>query len=128
MLSALAMVENTSYTELNVWKESRILVKLIYTTLQVFPKDEQFGITSQMKRAAISIPSNIAEGVGRNTAKDSLRFFFISRGSIYELETQLFLSLDLNFISETQLKDILDQIVVVKKLLSGFINHYKKKL
>lgn len=122
------MIENSSYIELNVWKESRGLVKEIYTILQKFPREEQFGITSQLKRAAVSVPSNIAEGVGRNTTKDSLQFFYVSRGSLYELETQLYLCFDLNFISEDQLKTILNQILVVKKLLAGFINHYKKKL
>jgi four helix bundle protein len=122
------MIENNSYIELNVWKESRILVKEVYAILQQFPKDEQFGITSQLKRAVVSVPSNIAEGVGRNTTKDSLQFFYVSRGSLYELETQLYLCFDLNFISESQLKTILEQILVVKKLLAGFINHHKKKL
>lgn len=121
-------MEKTSYTELNVWKESRILVKEVYAILQKFPKEEQFGITSQIKRAVVSVPSNIAEGVGRNTTKDSLQFFYVSRGSLYELETQLYLCFDLNFISEIQLNTILNQILVVKKLLAGFINHYKKKL
>lgn len=122
------MIENNSYIELNVWKESRILVKEVYPILQQFPKDEQFGITSQLKRAVVSVPSNIAEGVGRNTTKDSLHFFYVSRGSLYELETQLYLCFDLNFISESQLKTILEQILVVKKLLAGFINYHKKKI
>ena len=119
---------NSSYTELNVWKESRLLVKLVYNLLSKFPTNEKYGISSQMKRSAISAPSNIAEGIGRSTAKDSIRFFYISRGSLYELETQLYLSFDLNFISEPELKSTLEQIITVKKLLSGFINHYKKKL
>lgn len=122
------MKENSNYTELNVWKESRLLVKLIYKLIEEFPKEEQYGISSQIKRSVVSIPSNIAEGIGRNTIKDSIQFYYVSRGSLYELETQLYLSSDLNFISKNQLEIILGQITTVKKLLSGFINHYKKKL
>jgi four helix bundle protein len=85
------------YTDLEAWKEARILVKLIYTNLSQFPKDEMFGLLSQIKRSAISIPSNIAEGNGRQHRKDSLQFFYIARGSAYELETQLYLSGDLGF-------------------------------
>ena len=122
------MEKGKSYTELNTWKESRILVKLIYELVSEFPKEELYGISSQIKRSAISVPSNIAEGIGRFTPKDSLRFFYISRGSLYVLETQLYLSFDLKFISKEQLDNILKQITVVNKLLSGFMNHYKKKL
>ncbi|MCB9361768.1 MAG: four helix bundle protein [Flavobacteriales bacterium] len=122
------MKENNSYTELNTWKEARVLVKHVYFQVNSFPQNEQYGITSQIKRSAISIPSNIAEGVGRNTTKDTLKFFYISRGSLYELETQLYLSFDLNFITELELNELLKQVVIVKKLLAGFINHYKKKL
>jgi four helix bundle protein len=123
-----AMEKGKSYTELNTWKESRVLVKLIYELVSGFPKEELYGISSQIKRSAISVPSNIAEGVGRFTPKDSLRFFYISRGSLYELETQLYLSSDLTFISEGELKTTLEQITIVNKLLAGFINHYKKKI
>ena len=123
-----AMEKGKSYTELNTWKESRILVKTVYELLSNYPKEELYGISSQIKRSAVSVPSNIAEGVGRHTPKDSLRFLYISRGSLYELETQLYLSFDLKFISETELKTTLEQITIVNKLLAGFINHYKKKL
>lgn len=123
-----AMENGKSYTELNTWKESRALVRLIYELADHFPKEELYGISLQIKRSAISVPSNIAEGVGRQTPKDSIRFFYISRGSLYELETQLYLSFDLNFISEIELKSTLEQITIVNKLLAGFINHYKKKL
>jgi four helix bundle protein len=88
------------YTDLDVWKEARILVKAVYTALSTFPKDEIFGLQSQIKRSAISIPSNIAEGSGRNHTKDTLQFFYIARGSAYELETQLYLSYDLGFIGD----------------------------
>ena len=113
------------YTELDVWKEARILVKLMYTHSPKFPKDEVFGLQSQMKRAVISIPSNIAEGCGRNHRKDSLQFFFIARGSAYELETQLYLAFDLSFIEEDAFNEVLSQLEKVRKLLNGFIKYFE---
>ena len=112
------------YTELNVWLESRKLTTSIYSITKNFPKEEQYGLTNQMRRCAVSIPSNIAEGCGRNHKKDSLQFFFISRGSIYELETQLYLSNDLNFISSNELNDLLINLEAVRKLLNGFIRYF----
>jgi four helix bundle protein len=113
------------YTELDVWKEARVLVKLMYNQFSKFPKDEIFGLQSQMKRAVISIPSNIAEGCGRNHHKDSLQFFFIARGSIYELETQLYLALDLYYIDDIIFSEVLLQIEMVRKLLHGFIKYFE---
>lgn len=101
------------------------MVKMMYTRFSKFPKDEVFGLQSQMKRAVISIPSNIAEGCGRNHRKDSIQFFFISRGSAFELETQLYLAFDLGFIDQAIFNEILSQIEKVKKLLSGFIKYYE---
>jgi four helix bundle protein len=112
------------YIELNVWIEARKLVSDIYSTTRSFPKEEQFGLSSQMRRCAVSIPSNVAEGCGRNHKKDSLQFFFIARGSLYELETQLFLSKDLTFIDEINLDNLLVKLEVVRKLLNGFIRYY----
>ncbi len=120
------MKEYTSYTELDVWKQSRELVNLIYTTTKSFPKEELYGLTSQIRRSAVSIPSNIAEGLGRNHSKDSLQFFFIARGSQYELETQVYLAFDQQFINHETLEIILDKITTGKKLLNGFINYYQK--
>lgn len=120
------MKEYTSYTELDVWKQSRELVNLVYSTTKLFPKEELYGLISQMRRSAISIPSNIAEGLGRNHTKDSIQFYFISRGSLYELETQSYLAYDQKFINEKQLSELLEQITTCKKLLNGFINYYQK--
>lgn len=114
-----------SYVDLNVWKEGRELSKIIYQLTPQFPKEEQFGLTSQMRRAAISVTSNIAEGCGRSTANDCIRFYFISRGSIYELESQLYIAFDLDYIKQKQLEEILDQIEKCRKLLNGFIKYYQ---
>ena len=116
------------YTDLNVWKEARKLSKDIYSLTSVFPKEEQFGLINQMRRCAISVPSNIAEGCGRNYPKDSIQFFHISRGSLYELETQLYLSFDLNYIDQTKLNEFLLSTETTRKLLSGFIKYYQKLL
>ena len=80
-----------------------------------------------MRRSAISIPSNIAEGCGRRTSKDTLQFLHIARGSLYELETQLYLALDVRHISNEEHKATNKQITVCKKLLNGFMNYYKKQ-
>ncbi len=121
------MSEILSYRELDVWKHSRILVKSIYQITRDFPKDEQFGLTNQLRRAVVSIPSNVAEGCGRNHAKDSIQFFFIARGSLYEVETQVIVSFDLGYLPQTDLDSILDQIIKCKKILNGFINYYQSK-
>jgi four helix bundle protein len=119
--------EISSYRDLDVWKQSRLLVKNVYQLSKSFPKEEQFGLTNQVRRAAISVPSNIAEGSGRNHSKDSIQFFFIARGSLYEIETQLIIAFDLEYISDSQLHEVLEHIARCKKLLNGFINYFQKQ-
>jgi four helix bundle protein len=115
-----------NHKDLAVWKESMKLVKEVYLLLKHFPSHEQFGICSQIRRAAVSIPSNIAEGAGRDSDKELLRFCLISQGSLAELETQLLISAELDYINSNN--DIFKQIITVRKILSGFINHLKTKL
>ena len=114
------------YTDLEVWQETRKLTSLIYTITKSFPKVEQFGLTNQMRRAVISIASNIAEGCGRQTAKDTIKFLHISRGSLYELETQCFVALDQEYITKERFENIFKNIQSCKRLLNGFINYYRK--
>ncbi len=114
------------YTELEVWKESRVLANLIYKVSQQFPKVEMYGLTNQIRRCAVSVPSNIAEGCGRRTAADTIQFLHISRGSLYELETQLFIALDQEYLIKEDFDSITKQILKCKKLINGFINYYKK--
>lgn len=118
-------MEKKAYTDLDVWKGARTLVNDIYDTTKSFPKEEIFGLMSQMRRCAVSIPSNIAEGCGRRHPKDSIRFFFISRGSLYELETQLYISFDQKYINELSLKSILNKLETTRKLLNGFIKYFQ---
>jgi len=119
------MVDSMEYVDLEIWKESRILVSNVYEATKLFPKDEVYGLTSQFRRCAVTIPSNIAEGCGRRTSADTIQFLHISRGSIYELETQLYLALDQEYLGQTDFDSIKKQIVKFKKLLNGFINYYK---
>lgn len=117
-----------TFTDLEAWKEARMLVKIVYDFTLAFPKEEMYGLQSQIKRSVISIPSNIAEGCGRSHPKDSMRFFFIARGSAYELETQFYLSFDLGFIDETVLKLLTDRLTKIRMLLAGLINHQKNQI
>lgn len=103
------------------------LVKDVYLLTKNFPKDEMFGLTSQSKRAAVSIPSNIAEGLGRQYKKDSLQFFHIARGSLYELETLLQIALMTDIIDESQLSLIIPALERVSMILNGLINSYEKR-
>ena len=113
------------YKELDVWVQARELVKTVYVLTKTFPKEEQYALTSQIRRCVISVSSNIAEGCGRQTAKETIHFLHISRGSLYELETQLILADDLDYVN-TELNNILKEIERVKKLLNGFINYHKR--
>ena len=98
--------------------------KTIYSITKSFPKEELFGLTNQMRRSAVSIASNIAEGCGRNHTKDSLQFFYIARGSLYELETQLYIAFDQTYIAEQIFTNSLHDMLTYKKLLNGFIKYY----
>lgn len=114
------------FTKLDVWLEARKLTNSIYTITKNFPNSEQFGLTNQMRRCSVSVTSNIAEGCGRNTPKGTLSFLYISRGSLFELETQLYIALDQEFINNQIFKKVEEQIQTSGKLLNGFINYFKK--
>jgi four helix bundle protein len=109
------------FTDLNAWKESHKLVLAIYVATKTFPQDEKFCLTSQIRRAAISIVSNIAEGFGRNTAKDKAQFYAIAKGSTLEVEGQLLVARDLNYLNEDNFQNVQKQILIVQKLLSGLV-------
>ena len=115
------------YTELDVWQVARMLVSEVYIHSKTFPKEEIFGLTNQLRRAAISVPSNIAEGCGRSSSKEPVHFFFIARGSLYQLETQLYLSQDLGYLSPEVFGSLDKQIENWIKLINGFIRYYKAK-
>jgi len=110
---------------LRVWQESMRLARLIYDITQTFPDSEKFGIVSQMRRAAVSIPSNIAEGSARQTKRESVQYYFIARGSLSELDTQLELSRDIGLLSETRFHEVSQVVETVGALLNGLIRHNK---
>jgi len=114
-----------SYRDLIVWNKSMSLATLIYTILKKFPDEEKFGLVSQIKRSSVSVPSNIAEGYGRNYTKDYSRFLQIARGSLYEMQTQIEISKNLNFISEKEVKEIFNLTLEVEKMLNSLINKLK---
>jgi len=105
------------HESLAAWRESMALVKAVYATTRSFPKEELFGLTSQMRRAAVSIPSNIAEGAARASRKEFAQFLNVAKGSLSELETQLLISVDLGFIPRDH--DVFRLADYVAKLLTG---------
>ena len=111
-----------SYRDLIVWQKSMDVVTLIYKLVKQFPDDEKFGLISQIKRSSVSVPSNIAEGYGRNYTKDYIRFLNIARGSLYEMQTQLQVALNLDFIVEEDLNEINSLSLEVEKMLNLLIN------
>ncbi len=111
----------TSFKDLKSWQEAHKLVLSIYKITAKFPDEEKFALINQMRRSAISITSNIAEGFSRNTSKDKIHFYQISKGSLSELESQLLIARDLVYVSQINFDIQLQQIELVSKLLTGMI-------
>ncbi len=109
-----------NFAKLSVWKESRLFVKNIYSISAKFPDNEKFGLTSQIRRAAVSIPSNISEGCGRGTNRQLAHFLDIAIGSSCEVETQLYLAFDLYFISEIELNQLVAAVTEIRRMILGF--------
>ncbi len=109
-----------NYQELKIWQEGRELVKAIYLVSAKFPKEELYGLTSQMRRAAVSIPSNIAEGTGRSGNVELQRFLDFALGSLFELETQTVLASDLGFINSEDFDKLKEQIKLLVKMIIKF--------
>ena len=115
------MKEIKSYKDLLIWQKGVKIVILVYQLVKSFPKEEIYALTSQLKRASVSIPSNIAEGYGRNSDKSFSHFLDISRGSLFEIETQLIIAKELGFISDDFLyQEILSQIEEESKMINSF--------
>lgn len=109
-----------SFKDLKIWQKSRFLVAEAYKLTQIFPKEELFGLSSQIRRAAVSVSSNIAEGCGRDTEPQLAQFLDISMGSLCELETQFIIAYDLNFIKEEQLNHIINLIIELQLMMQSF--------
>ena len=117
-----------SYKELVVWQKSYKLCKEIYRVTKKLPKEEVFGLSYDLRKTVISIPSNIAEGYGRESTKEYIRFLYIAYGSYCELETKLLLSIDLGYINEEDKEKIKSLGGEVERMLKGLIKSLKKKI
>jgi four helix bundle protein len=116
-----------NYKELNVWQKSYKLCLHIYKVTKRFPKDEMYGLTSQIRRSAVSIPSNIAEGYGRKTTLEYVRFLYIAYGSVCELETQTMISGDLGYVGKERLQELREEIGDVERMLKAMIKSLENK-
>jgi four helix bundle protein len=117
-----------TFRDLLVWQKSMVLVTDVYKTSTGFPSDERFGLTSQLRRCVVSIPSNIAEGFGRDTTNDYLRFLSIANGSLYEAQTQIEISRSLEFIEESRFGTLLEQAREIERMLTSMIRKLKSKV
>ena len=113
-----------THKDLNVWVQSVDFVTEIYKVTKCFPKEEAYGLQGQIRRAAISIPSNISEGASRNSKKEFIQFLFVALGSASELETQIVISEKIGYIEKVD--DLLKKIETIKKMLNGLITYLKK--
>jgi len=108
-----------SFTDLDAYKEAHKLVLMIYKVTKNFPREERYSLTDQMRRAAVSIASNIAEGFSRSTTKDKYQFYTMSQGSLSELQSQLLIARDLKYLIPQTFNQIAQQSIIVGKLVSG---------
>ena len=120
-------METSDYRNLTVWQKAIDLVVEIYGLTSKLPKDELFGLTNQLRRAAVSIPSNIAEGNGRGSTKEYLHFLYIARGSKSEVETQLMICLALKYLKESDIENALGLCTEISKMLNKLILKLNKK-
>lgn len=121
------MTQIQSYKDLLIWQKGIALVKSVYVLCDTLPKEEVYGLQSQMKRPAISVPSNIAEGYGRNYSQNYIQFLRIARGSLLELETQLIISRELKLIGKELFQKVQSLITEENKMLNAFIKSISKE-
>lgn len=114
-----------SFTDLNAWKEGHKLVLMIYNITNNFPENEKFGLVSQMRRCAVSITSNVAEGFSRRGNKEKIQFHCIASGSITELQNQLLISRDIKILDNKKFQETANQTIVVQKIINGLIKSTK---
>ncbi len=114
-----------NFTDLNAWKEAHKIVLMIYKITKKFPREELFGLTNQLRRAVVSVTSNIAEGFSRYSYKEKSQFYSISLGSLTEVENQVIIASDLEYISSQEFEALTENIITVSKLLNGLIKKSK---
>jgi four helix bundle protein len=117
-----------TYRDLVAWQRAMVLVTQVYRATEAFPNREIYGLTNQLRRAAVSVPSNIAEGKGRRSRKEYLQFLFKARGSLFEVETQLEISNNLGYIAADQFVAIKEQSGSVARVLSGLIAAVERQI
>ena len=117
-----------SYRDLEAWKLAIRLTKFIYRASEQFPQDERFGLTSQIRRAAVSVASNIAEGWGRGTTSDYARFLRMARGSIFEVETQMVIAREMGFVGDEVFQPVDELLKDTGRVLAGLLRSIEKKL
>ncbi|HEX2061803.1 MAG TPA: four helix bundle protein [Thermoanaerobaculia bacterium] len=120
-------MNKSNYRDLVVWQKSRQLAVAVYRATGEFPRAEIVCMTQQLRRAALSVVSNIAEAHGRRSARDVLQFLGIARGSLLEIEAQLIIAGDLEYLSSAAVEQLLDKSVDVTRLLNGLMRHYEQK-
>lgn len=116
----------TSFTKLDAWSESHQLVLMIYKITKEFPQEEVFCLVNQMRRCAISITSNIAEGFSRLSTKEKIQFYYIALGSLTELQNQLLISRDVHYITQNEFVHIANQTTISQKIINGLIKKVKE--
>ena len=117
-----------SYKDLNVWQKSMELARIVYSIVKLLPREELYALSDQMRRAVISIPSNIAEGYYRNSTRDYIRFLSIAKGSLGEIETQLMLCEDFGYLKNEQITPALRKCDEIGKMLTMLINNLLSKI
>lgn len=115
-----------SFTDLEVWREAHKLVLLTYKITKDFPKEETFGLITQLRRAAVSITSNIAEGFSRHSPKEKIQFYSIAHGSLTELQNQVLIARDVGYFINEDFNQLSEQSITVHKLLNAFIKKTKE--
>ena len=116
----------SDYKDLNVWKNSIDFVEIVYKIVSSFPREEIYALSDQLKRAVVSIPSNIAEGASRNSNKEFVQFLYIALGSASEVETQLIIAKRLNYIHS--IENELNELTRIRKMLNSLISSIKRKI
>ncbi|MDP3954239.1 MAG: four helix bundle protein [bacterium] len=114
-----------SFTDLKAWKEGHRLVLDVYKISREFPREEMFGLANQLRRAVVSITSNLAEGFSRTSYKDKIKFYSISLGSLTEVQNQLLISRDINYLNKEKFDILAQQTILVSKLVNGLIKKLK---
>ena len=114
-----------SFTDLKAWKEGHTLVISVYRITKSFPREEMFSLIDQMRRAATSVTSNIAEGFGRQTYKEKIQFYYQAQGSLVELKNQILIARDVQYLTDTNYQTLIDQANIAHQLLQGLITKTK---